>query len=513
MQTIDSSLLRNVFFLLCAIATLVGNASAFDVHVTVAVDKPGREVNRLILGNNVQWVDRGDELITADGRQFQPQMLERARILGPTVLRFPGGSMSDLYHWKDGIGEPAQRGLNEHFFSRQMQRVLMGTREFLELCESLGAEPLITVNTATAPPEEAAEWVDYVNRKGLRSSRTGRPLPRVRYWELGNEPYLRDDKQKRLWIAPEAFAARANAFIQAMRRVDPGIEIGVPLRSDRIGGVSATPYPGYNEVVLRNISARFEFVALHSAYLPLAFDKRYQDRDFLLAALAAPQTVAADFDATRRQLQQFKPGRTIKLAVTEYNAFFSHGGMPSDDYIASPAGAMYVADLLRLFTETPDLLLANFWSLSGNWRFGAFAGNGRPRPAYHVLSAFHRVLRGRMLPVSIDAPGFNSPAVGFVPEQRGQSKVTALATLDNGTTRAILINKDPVSSAAVMLNVAGMESGRGKADSLVVEMPFDLKEGDDIFARRALEIRVVRGRMSIQLPALSITVVELRAQR
>ena len=468
-------------------------------------------MNRLVLGNNVQWVDRGDEMLSRDGRQLRPRMLERAKALGPTILRFPGGAMSDLFRWKDGTGEPEQRGLNEHFFSRQMQRVLMGTREFLELCEALGVEAIITVNTATGSPKEAAQWVAYVNRQGLRSSRTGELLAKVRYWEIGNEPYLKDDKQKRLWIAPEAFAARANDFIRAMKDVDPDIQVGIPLRSDRLGGVAATPYPGYNATLLANVSMPFDFVSLHNAYLPFGFDKPFSDRDLLQAALAASVVVAADFEATRQLLRQYKPGRSVALAVTEFNALFSLGGKPSDNYTASPAGALYVADLLCLFAVTPDLLMANFWSLSGNWVFGSFASSGEPRPAYHVLRLFNAVLRGRLLPVAVQTPGFESPAVGFVPAQQGQPRVTALATLDEGNVRLVLINKDTALAADLTLHVAGMQTGQGSAHSLVAEVPLEVKEGDGVFGRRTAQYRIEGGRARISLPALSVTLLELKA--
>jgi alpha-N-arabinofuranosidase len=377
-------------------------------------------------------------------------MLQRVVALGPTVLRYPGGSMSDTYHWKDGIGPLGERRVNEHFFSSRKQVVAMGTQELLELCEATGAAPLITVNTATGSAQDAADWVTYTNRKELVSSRTGKPLPRVRYWEIGNEPYLQDDKRKALWIQPEAFAKKASEFIRAMKRVDPDIVVGIPLRSDKIGGVPATPLPGYNRKVLQLIDVDFDFVALHNAYLPLGFDRKYGDDELYLATAAAASVVEDDFAETRRLLKELRPGKDVKLAVTEYQALYSLG-KSTDDYILSPAGALYVAEALRVFAQAGDLMLANFWSLSGNWHFGALDQKGEPRPAYHVLKAYRALLQGRMLPVSVQAPAFDSPRVGLVPARTAVPKVTAIATIDADRVRAIVINKDAAGAATVTL--------------------------------------------------------------
>src|ERR1700730_18988919 len=80
---------------------------AFTAEVTIDDDVLGHPVNRLILGNNVQWVDRGDEILRPNGDDFASHMLRGIKDLEPSILRYPGGSQSDLYHWKDGVGKRA----------------------------------------------------------------------------------------------------------------------------------------------------------------------------------------------------------------------------------------------------------------------------------------------------------------------------------------------------------------------------------------------------------------------
>src|SRR5262249_37900203 len=51
-------------------------------------------VNRLLLGGNVQWIDRGDGLLNTDGSGFDPEMIKLVEDLAPTVIRYPGGSLT-----------------------------------------------------------------------------------------------------------------------------------------------------------------------------------------------------------------------------------------------------------------------------------------------------------------------------------------------------------------------------------------------------------------------------------
>lgn len=424
----------------------------FDVVVTVSTSTPAGPVNRLVLGNNTQWVDNGDALMIPNSLEFQPNMMARVKELAPTALRYPGGLMGDVYRWWAGLGDLSARGELEHYFSKRKQKVIMGTREVLELCDEVGAVPVFHVNMTTAPSSEAASWVYYTNRTRVRS-RTGKLLPTVPYWVIGNEPYLQNAARPELWLSPSDYTARATQFIQDMKAADPSIQIGIPLRSDTIGGVPTTPYPGYNQTVLQGISAPFDFAALHNSYVPVAFDRSYSDDDLYWGTVAATALIEADFAATRAQLKQFVPTRNIKLAVTEYNALYSYDGRPSDSYINTITGAIHVADALRVFATTPDLLMANFWSMSSNWYFGSIWWDATLRPSFHVLKLYNRALQGNRIPVSVLSKTFNSPRVGFVAPQSGLPMVTAFAAQQGDTLRVVLINKDPVDTARVTITV------------------------------------------------------------
>src|ERR1043166_6798971 len=93
-------------------------------------------------------------------------IVEALKKLKIPLLRWPGGCFADNYHWKDGIGPKSQRKATENFsWGGVREDNSFGTNEFLELCDMMGAEPLLAVNVGGGTVQEAADWVKYVNHK------------------------------------------------------------------------------------------------------------------------------------------------------------------------------------------------------------------------------------------------------------------------------------------------------------------------------------------------------------
>ncbi len=463
---------------------------------------PGVPVNRRILGSNVGWAFGGDNLLTKEDT-FDPEMLRLAREMKPTVLRYPGGTYSDVFHW--------EADSNEHVFSRQNQPTQMDTRRFLEFCDLVDAEPLITVNVVTGLPEEAARWVDSTNRKATVSRITGRQLRRVKYWEIGNEPYLKEQSRSDIDLAPQEFAHRANRFIKAMRAVDDTILIGLPLTSDTRSGIPVTPYPGFTRTVLGILTERFDYVSLHDAYMPFAFKGGESVRSLYWGAAAGALTTQADLAAMAMLLKELRPGQNLPLAVTEYSALFSLGRGDTDKLITSPAGAIYLADVLRVFARTPSLLLANHWSLSANWIFGAIHADGFPRPAYEVLKLAGEVLQGAILEARVQSATERVAAVGQVGAIDAMPLVEVLATRSGPrkeVLRAMVINKDPERAGLGRLGLGGLKLATARMSLLSASNPMEASDGPDVFARTESVLDAGQ-EIQFQLPPHSVAMVTL----
>ncbi|CAG1016081.1 alpha-N-arabinofuranosidase [Burkholderiaceae bacterium] len=487
-------------------SALAGTVASAPAEMTIDAGRVLRPVNPLILGNNIDWTHSAQGMIPENSDHFDAGYLALADRLAPTALRYPGGTNSDFYRWRNGIGPIAGRKPTKTLEGKE-EVIKLGTDEFLGLCKRWGCEPIITVNIATGSAEEAADWVRYTNKRGT-------DLPRVKYWEIGNEQYL-EAHFPEAKMTPAEYARRANAYIVAMKAVDPTIECGLVLRNDTLGGVEATPYKGYNDIVLKGVTAPFEFAALHSSYFPVTFEKKETPEELYLATMAGTRVMQEDIEATRAKLALHHPGRKVKLAFTEYNALYSldilRWGLASvflsktDRYIESMAAALYVADALRVYSQTSDLLMANFWSIAGNWWYGAISHEGKPRPQYHVLEAYKELARGELLHTLVRSPTMETPRAGFVPAMRDVPQVEAHAVSREGVLRVAAINKNPSTATLLRILVPAVD----RAQVTVRELG-----ADGIFERQvrlrdsATELR--GGRVELSLPKHSFSVITLR---
>ncbi len=469
------------------------------VHAKQAV----RPVTPLVLGNNIDWTHSGQGFYEERSQRVKKGFLELADRLAPTALRYPGGTNSDFYNWRNGLGPYPQRKPTKTMEGNQ-EVISIGTDEFLALCKRWSSEPLITVNLATGTAEEAAEWVRYTNRRGS-------DLPRVRFWEIGNEPYLKAHLAEAA-MTPAEFARRANLFIRAMKAVDPSIRVGLPLRNDTLGGVEATPFKGFNDIVLKAVTEPFEFATLHSSYFPVTFEKKETEEELFLATMAATRVMQEDMETTRVALR--KSGRSVPLAVTEYNVLYSldilRWGLASlvmsktDRYIESVAGALYTADALRVFSTTDDLLMANFWSLVGNWWYGAIGHDGRPRPQFFVLEAYRDLARGQLLATELAGPVMATPRAGFVPAQKDIPVVAAHAVSEKGVIRVAIVNRHPRQQALVRLAIKGITRARVEVRELTGEHFFSRAVA---WSARTLELRDASADLPLARHAFAVVTV------
>ncbi|MDF1818774.1 MAG: hypothetical protein P1U54_09050 [Immundisolibacteraceae bacterium] len=462
-------------------------SSRLIVDTAVSVGTP----NRAVLGTNIQWVQNGDGLLELNG-DFNERKLKLINLLAPTLIRYPGGSHTDLFDWRNSVGPIENRKQNRAFFDNQLKPVRFGTPELLRLCREVGARPVISLNVITQSVGELEPWVDYL---------ANHSPPEVAFWEIGNEPYLDPDEQPTLKVKPEQFAELANRAIRMIRGKVDGASIGVPMRSDKIGGVHATPFQGYNAKMLSALTEQVDFVAVHNTYLPFAYKKVPDDEALYYASAAAYRVVEEDFKQTREDLQQHYRKTQPKIAVTEYNNVFTFGKGATDEYLASYANAAYIFDLLVTFSQQPDLLFANHWSLLDNWFFGVIDREGDTRWAYPVLQAFGETLFGEMVNVTVEGPEFDSAAVGMVPSRQGTPLVRAFATVTDEGLQLFVINKHLNSPSVLEANINSNTTSELKSiRRLQANTPFDLST--DV-QWQTLDPRSYED--TLDLPALSIT--------
>src|SRR5690349_760799 len=110
------------------------------------------------------WCGVGDGAVAQEGG-FRGDVLAALRALPAPLLRWPGGCYADHYHWRDGVGPPAERPrrLGMSCGLQVEDDNSLGTHEFLWLCAALGAEPYLAGNVGSGTPQELCDWMEYCN--------------------------------------------------------------------------------------------------------------------------------------------------------------------------------------------------------------------------------------------------------------------------------------------------------------------------------------------------------------
>ncbi len=235
-----AALLGLLLLATCAVPAYA-DTGGVAAQVTVNTHQVLSRVSPLALGVNAAvW----------DSNLLDTQVPDLLRVDGVRVMRYPGGSTADSFHWQtDTLDNGTNAGLDTF-------------DQFMQVVRKVGATPIITVNYGTGTPEEAAAWVKYANITKHYN---------IRYWEIGNELYgngtygatWESDKHA---LGPASYATNSLQFIQAMKAVDPFIQVGLVLTAPGNwpdGQTSASSPQPWNDTVLSTACSSADFAVVH----------------------------------------------------------------------------------------------------------------------------------------------------------------------------------------------------------------------------------------------------------
>lgn len=161
-----------------------------------------------LLGVNHQYEKNGRGLWDPNTDAPRPAVVEGAIRAGIQTVRFPGGTVANLYDWKRAIGRERGCQVAGHARPGSQGRVVsrgldFGPDELMEFVELAGAKANLMVPWVTETPGDAADWVEYMNGQAGTAANpnggtdwadvraaNGHEAPYgVKWWEIGNEQY------------------------------------------------------------------------------------------------------------------------------------------------------------------------------------------------------------------------------------------------------------------------------------------------------------------------------------
>jgi hypothetical protein len=361
---------------------------------------------------------------------------------GVQAMRYPGGSYGDIYHWYNHTAPGGFVAPNTDFDT------------FMAGVQRAGSQAIIIANYGTGTPQEAADWVRYANiTQGYG----------VKYWEIGNELYGNghygaeweaDDHPDK---SPAFYAGEVVAYAQAMKAVDPTIQIGAVLTTPAswpagVGGAAAAGT--WNQVVLSIAGPHIDFAAIHwypgGANAADALTKSVQIDDFIYLI--------------RRQIAQHAGpnAANIRIALTEMNVGVGKNTQP---------GALFAAETYATLLAS-GVFMVNWWDVHNGPTASSTIAGHTDYDDWGILSS------GTCLANGVCEPAINTPFAAYYALQmlglfarpgdqllRAEARDAIIsahaARRPNGDLALLLINKDPDRSHAVAVDYAGFSPAAG----------------------------------------------------
>jgi hypothetical protein len=414
---------------------LTAQPAPAQVHVSV-------NASQVIRVADCRWF--GINTAIYDGYFDTPETSALLQEMGTMLLRFPGGSMSDTYHWP-----------SNYIVGSSWEGWPTAFTNFAHIATNVGAQAIITANYGTGSAGEAAAWVRYSNLTNHYG---------FKYWEIGNEVYGSWEVDSNSPPNdPYTYAQRAQAYIQDMKAADPTIKVGVVVSPGEDSYANYTTHQALNP---RTHISHFGWTPVLLATLKglgvtpdFVIDHRYpEDTDsesdpLLLQSCGAWANDAGDL---RQQLTDYlgSAATNVEILCTENNSNAGNQGKQS----VSLVNALYYAGSLAELMQT-ELNSFAWWDLRNGTEY-----DGNMDPSLYGWRLYGDI--GLIGDSSTRYPPFYaaklmrdfvSPGDTIVKASSDYPLLSAYAAKgSNGSLSLLVLNKDSVATFNAQVSLAGI---------------------------------------------------------
>lgn len=298
-------------------------------RVRVDLDQRIGDIDRNVFGGFVEHLGRcvyggiyepGSPKAGPDG--LRTDVIEAARRLRYSNIRYPGGNFVSAYRWRDGVGPVEDRPARLELAWNDVEPNTFGTNEFIGFCRQVGAEPYLVVNSGDGDMREARDWVEYCNGTKptepvkLRQKHGFEEPHGVKYWGIGNEV---DGRWQVGFKKPAEYARTYAEFAKVMRWTDPSIK----LLASAVSFWEGDPLERI-QLLLEESPEYIDYLSIHwyvgnlTNDLPayMAVSELIEDRLVVVEGLS------------RARMLGRRPKPPIPIAVDEWNVWYRSPGDP-----------------------------------------------------------------------------------------------------------------------------------------------------------------------------------------
>ena len=419
-------------------------SGALKARIKVDTERTIGEIDPKLYGNFIEHLGRcidggifDEKSQLSDANGFRRDVLDAAKKLNVSILRWPGGNFSSNYHWRDGIGPRDQRPPRLEMAWGTVESNRFGTHEFLDYVEKLGAEPYICANLGTGTWEEVQQWVEYCNSKEdtamtrLRRQNGRRDPWKVTYWGLGNEM---DGPWQMGHRSADDYGKFALEAAKLMKWTDPNVKL-IAAGSSNFG--AGSDWTGWNRTVLEYLKNHADYLSLHT----YVGNTQNDYGDFLASSVELSsrlKTAEGIIDAALSGVRN----RTIYIAWDEWNVWYrARGNQERGRRILEEhynlEDALVVATFLNAFVNHAHIVkMANMAQLV-NVIAPIFTNEKGLylQTIYYPLQLFATNAKGKALELFVDSPRYKSRRFNDIPY------VDASASLNDGRLVLNVVNR------------------------------------------------------------------------
>jgi len=489
--------------------------AASQVSISIDAAKPGHVINKNVYGQFAEhlgtgvyegmWV--GPKSTIPNTRGWRNDVVGALKQLHVPLVRWPGGCFADSYHWRDGIGPQDKRPSNVHGSNVEAINAV-GTHEFFDLIDMLGAEAYINGNVGTGSVQEMSDWVEYMTADGgsplarLRAQ-NGREKPfKVAYFGIGNELWGCGGNMK-----PEYYAnlySNYEHFLRAPEKARPKM-----IASGGSGFDTA-----WTEALSKELKGRTVGITVHQYTVPTGnWDVKGKDLGFKegewISTLANTMKMDQLIKDHTVVLDKHDPEKKIGLMIDEWGTWYDEEGRSGLFQQNSLRDALVAALTFNIFHQhaqrVPMTTIAQMVNV-----LQAMILTDKEKmvltPTYYAFQMYVPFQDAKSLPLAIKDNTSYTLGTTTIP---GVSASAARAK--DGKVYLALVNTDPSKAVEVAVDAAGTKV-KGAAGKVLTSATMDAHntfQYPQAIQPVAFSTRAANGKLSIKVPAKAVMVVAL----
>ena len=411
------------------------------------------------------WVGKESEIPNING--FRKEIIEKLRAINAPVIRWPGGCFAETYDWRDGIGKKRPTRINWWGYrDGKYEPNTVGTHEFMDFCEAVGAKAYFAANLTSVTPLHIRNWMDYcLSPQGSTTlarerEANGHPEPfDIPFWGVGNENWGGGGS-----MTPEQYADEFRRFYTVMKNAFGNTEYFMC-------GENGMDY-GWTDRVIRNTCGLGDGFTSHYYGGTAGEAVEFSDDDWdtlIKKAHDMEELIERNVNIIRGS------GSSVKLVIDEWGCWHKEGSGPSGgenlfEQQSTVRDAVVTALTLNIFnSHCKDIRMANAAQLVNNLHtlFLADGENCITTPTYHVFDMYTE----HMGADSIECVVTDTAALS--------SAISVSASVKDGKTLVTVCNLSCRDEALVSLEGVGV--------AIPKNVRAEILSSDDIHAHNTFE--------------------------